>query len=145
MTTPENKQSMKVLLAVDGSQHALAADDPDHRATFVARHNGRGLLVFAAGVAWSQEPPKTLSVVCRPPGHPCARAAAKADGVMFSDCVDLRMEGAVCVARRPVYSGKAYVELARSGERTNFITIRPNNIPPASPTGGGTPIESHDA
>ena len=74
-----------------------------------------------------------------------ARAAAKADGVMFSDCVDLRMEGAVCVARRPVYSGKAYVELARSGERTNFITIRPNNIPPASPTGGGTPIESHDA
>lgn len=73
-----------------------------------------------------------------------ARAAAKVDGVMFSDCVDIRMEGAVCVARRPVYSGKVYVELARGGDRVNFITIRPNNVPPAAPSGAGTTIESHE-
>jgi len=69
------------------------------------------------------------------------RVAARVDGVMFSDCVDIRMEGAACVARRPVYSGKVYVELARRGERTAFVTIRPNNVPPAAPTGGSTPIE----
>jgi electron transfer flavoprotein alpha subunit len=71
------------------------------------------------------------------------RVAAKTDGVMFSDCVDVRMEGGQCVARRPVYSGRAYVEIVRAGERQNFIAIRPNNVPPAEPTGGVTPIEAH--
>jgi electron transfer flavoprotein alpha subunit len=73
------------------------------------------------------------------------RAAAKVDGVMFSDCVDLRMEGASCVARRPVYSGKVSVELERRGDRVNFITIRPNNVPPAAPSGGATPIETRES
>jgi electron transfer flavoprotein alpha subunit len=71
------------------------------------------------------------------------RVAAKTDGVMFSDCVDVRMEGSQCVARRPVYSGRAYVEIVRTGERQNFISIRPNNVPPAEPTGGATPVETH--
>ncbi len=71
------------------------------------------------------------------------RVAARADGVMFSDCVDVRMEGARCVARRPVYSGRASIEIARSGDRPNYISIRPNNVAPAEPSGGGTPIETH--
>ncbi|MCX5753776.1 MAG: electron transfer flavoprotein subunit alpha/FixB family protein [Candidatus Krumholzibacteria bacterium] len=71
------------------------------------------------------------------------RVTARADGVMFSDCVDVRMEGNRCVARRPVYSGRAYVEIVRSGERPNFISIRPNNVAPAEPSGGSTPIEAH--
>jgi len=71
------------------------------------------------------------------------RVTARADGVMFSDCVDVRMEGSRCVARRPVYSGRAYVEIVRSGDRLNCISIRPNNVAPAEPSGGGTPIEAH--
>ena len=71
------------------------------------------------------------------------RATAKADGVMFSDCVDVRVEDGQCVARRPVYSGKVYIEIVRTGERPNFIAIRPNNIAPAEPTGGSSPIEAH--
>ncbi len=70
------------------------------------------------------------------------RAAARCDGVMFSDCVDLRMEGDQCVARRPVYSGKVYLELVRAGERQVFVSIRPNNVPPAEPVGGATPVET---
>jgi len=70
------------------------------------------------------------------------RVTAKTDGVMFSDCVDVRMEGDHCIARRPVYSGKVYVEIVRTGERPNFISIRPNNIPPAEPSGGSTPVEA---
>ncbi len=71
------------------------------------------------------------------------RVTAKADGVMFSDCVDVRMEGTQCVARRPVYSGRVYVEIVRSGDRPNYISIRPNNVAPAEPSGGATPIEAH--
>jgi len=69
-----------------------------------------------------------------------ARAVAKADGVMFSDCVDVRFEDGVCVARRPVYAGKLYVEIAPAGDRPVFITIRPNNLPPASGAGGAAEI-----
>ena len=68
------------------------------------------------------------------------RAATKVDGVMFSDCVEIRMEEGVCVARRPIYAGKLYIEIAREGERPAFITIRPNNIPPAESSGDGTEI-----
>jgi electron transfer flavoprotein alpha subunit len=71
------------------------------------------------------------------------RAAARADGVIFSDCVDVRVEDGQCVARRPVYSGKVYIEIVRTGERPNFIAIRPNNIAQAEPSGGNSPIEVH--
>lgn len=68
------------------------------------------------------------------------RVAAKVDGVMFSDCVDVRFEDGRCVARRPVYSGKLYIEIAPVGERPTFITIRPNNLPPAEAQGDGAEI-----
>jgi len=73
------------------------------------------------------------------------RVAAKIDGVMFSDCVDVRMEEGTCVARRPVYSGKVFIEIAPEGGRTTFITIRPNNLPPAGPSGDGTEVVTYAA
>lgn len=71
------------------------------------------------------------------------RAAARVDGVMFSDCVDVKIEEGRCVATRPVYSGKLFIEIAAEGGRPTFITIRPNNIPPAEPAGGGAEVVSH--
>lgn len=68
------------------------------------------------------------------------RTAARVDGVMFSDCVDLRIENGSLIAKRPVYSGKVYVEIDRVGERPVFLTIRPNNIPPAQPSSGKSEI-----
>ena len=65
-----------------------------------------------------------------------ARAVAKVDGVMFSDCVELGFENGTCVAKRPIYSGKLYVEIAPAGERPVFVTVRPNNLPPAGEKGG---------
>ena len=73
------------------------------------------------------------------------RVTARIDGVMFSDCVDVRVEGAQCVVRRPVYSGKVYVELVRAGERPTVITVRPNNMAPAAAAGGSTPVVPHSS
>jgi electron transfer flavoprotein alpha subunit len=73
------------------------------------------------------------------------RIAARVDGVMFSDCVDVRMEEGTCVVKRPVYSGKVFIEMAPEGERTTFISIRPNNMPPAEPSGGAAEIVTHTA
>ncbi len=69
------------------------------------------------------------------------RAAARIDGAMFSDCVDLRVENGSLIAKRPVYSGKVYIEIERAVNKPIFLTIRPNNIPPAKKTGGKSAIE----
>jgi len=66
-----------------------------------------------------------------------ARAVAKSDGVMFSDCVELGFDEGTVKVRRPVYSGKLYLEIAPTGGRPVFITIRPNNLPPAEEKDGG--------
>lgn len=73
------------------------------------------------------------------------RVAAKVDGVMFSDCVDVRYEGDKVVAKRPVYSGKLFIEITPAGEHPTFITVRPNNMPPAEPAGGSTDVVSRPA
>ncbi len=70
------------------------------------------------------------------------RVAAKVDGVMFSDCVEVRFEEEKLVARRPVYSGKLSIEIAAEGDYPVFVTIRPNNIAPAEPDGGSAEIVS---
>lgn len=70
------------------------------------------------------------------------RVAARVDGVMFSDCVEVRMEGGSLVVRRPVYSGKLFVELSPEGDRTVFVSVRPNNIAPAAESGGSTEISA---
>jgi electron transfer flavoprotein alpha subunit len=74
-----------------------------------------------------------------------ARAVAKTDGVMFSDCIELRYEDGKCVARRPVYSGKLYIEIAPDWDKPVFITIRPNNLPPADEKGDGAEVSKRSS
>ncbi len=75
----------------------------------------------------------------------CPRIASMVDGVVFSDCVDVKWEDGKCVARRPVYSGKLYVEVEGAGSDTPvFITVRPNNMPPAEPSGGEPEVVTMD-
>ncbi len=69
-----------------------------------------------------------------------ARAVAKVDGVMFSDCVELGFEDGNCLVKRPVYSGKLYLEIAPVGDRPVFITVRPNNLRPAEEKGDGCEV-----
>jgi len=66
----------------------------------------------------------------------CPRVASMTGGVVFSDCVDIRWQDGRCLAKRPVYSGKLYVEVSGAEEgKPVFITVRPNNLPPAEPAG----------
>jgi len=75
----------------------------------------------------------------------CPRVASMAGGVVFSDCVDVKWEDGKCVAKRPVYSGKLYVEVAGADSETPvFITVRPNNIPPAEPSDGEPEVINMD-
>ena len=71
-----------------------------------------------------------------------ARAVSIVDGVMFSDCVELEFEEGALMARRPVYSGKLYIDITPAGDRPVFVTVRPNNLPPAAEKGGDGEVAS---
>ena len=70
------------------------------------------------------------------------RTSASVDGVMFSDCVEIRFENGDLVARRPVYSGKLFVEITPQGDSPVFITLRPNIIAPAEENGDTAEVVS---
>lgn len=54
----------------------------------------------------------------------------------ISDCVDLTKDGDNLVAKRPVYAGKAYVNVEATGD-TKILGIRPNSFAVAENAGAG--------
>ncbi len=56
-----------------------------------------------------------------------ARVAALLDAPMASDCVSLSVDGGALVARRPVYAGKALVNVSGRGA-TLVASLRPNAV-----------------
>jgi len=69
------------------------------------------------------------------------RLVAATDGAQASDITDLRLDGGELVARRPVYSGKAFVDV-RLSRKPAFFTIRPNSFgKPEAGTGTAEVVE----
>jgi electron transfer flavoprotein alpha subunit len=56
------------------------------------------------------------------------RLAARLDAGLASDCVDLRVEAGKLVPTRPIYSGKAIVDVSFQGEGPVLATTRPNSF-----------------
>jgi electron transfer flavoprotein alpha subunit len=65
------------------------------------------------------------------------RVAARLGAGFVADCTDLRADGGALVARRPMYSGKAYVD-ARVSAPIGIFTVRPNSF--GAPAGGGAEV-----
>ncbi|MDE3058388.1 MAG: electron transfer flavoprotein subunit alpha/FixB family protein [Bacteroidota bacterium] len=62
------------------------------------------------------------------------RVAAKLDAGLAADCTALRVENGVVIATRPVYAGKAFVEVTiRSALK--LFTLRPNVFSSGTPSG----------
>jgi electron transfer flavoprotein alpha subunit len=53
--------------------------------------------------------------------------AALLDAPMASDCVALSSEGGTIIARRPVYAGKALINVSGAGQ-TLVVSLRPNAV-----------------
>lgn len=67
------------------------------------------------------------------------RLAARLNAGHAPDITDLRVEGGALVGRRPVYSGKAFVDVRVSGAPAIY-TVRPNSFPAAASTGGSAEV-----
>jgi electron transfer flavoprotein alpha subunit len=68
------------------------------------------------------------------------RVAALLDAPMASDCTEFSVDGGVIVARRPVYAGKALVNVSGKGELI-VASLRPNAVMAAEDSAEGA-IES---
>jgi electron transfer flavoprotein alpha subunit len=74
-------------------------------------------------------------------GKDCApRVAAKLDAGLASDCTAFRVENGVLVATRPVYAGKASVEVAVKSA-IKIFSLRPNVFPTGDPNHSSVPVE----
>jgi len=94
---------------------------------------------WAAAVAGAvaAEKPAALLMAHTTRGKDLApRVAGLLDLPLASDCTELRVEGGSLVARRPVYAGKALVNVSASG--TLLVTLRPNAVAAAERPAAGS-------
>lgn len=78
-------------------------------------------------------------------GKDCApRVAVRLEAGLVSDCVALRIESNDIIATRPVYAGKALVDVRATSARKVF-TLRPNVFPAGASNGNGVPVQKVDA
>jgi len=62
-----------------------------------------------------------------------ARLAARMNACLLADCTEVSLTDGALSAKRPVYSGKVYMELVATSE-VQMATIRSNIFPPVEPT-----------
>lgn len=72
-----------------------------------------------------------------------ARVSAKMEAGMASDCTDIRTENGNIIATRPVYAGKAYIDL-KVNSPVKIFTLRPNVFKPVKADGVSTEAEKFE-
>ena len=136
-------EAAAVLLGADGGETAqrlgsagasriLACTDP-----FFRNYSGDGYAKALAALVRKEDPAALLFPASALGTDLAPRVAALLDVGMASDCIELKVEGGVIQALRPIYAGKARI-LVRSKGTPFVATLRPN-VFPVPETGGGTP------
>ncbi len=69
---------------------------------------------------------------------PCV--AARVDGAVAADCTELKVENYDIIATRPVYAGKALVDVKVEAP-VKIFTLRPNVFPAGEPSGDEANVE----
>jgi len=64
------------------------------------------------------------------------RAAARLGAGLASDCVGFEWKDGALVARRPVFAGKAFAQVAFGAARPQIASVRPNTYKPAEADAG---------
>lgn len=70
------------------------------------------------------------------------RLAARHDGGLLSDCIDLKLEGTRLTARKPLYAGKCFAQMGFSDSAIQFILMRPNQLMVDSGSGAKAEIKT---
>jgi electron transfer flavoprotein alpha subunit len=118
-----------------GADRVLVVDDPSH-----ARHSGTAVSGIIAAVA-SKEGADIVVMAASQMGKDIApRVAVKLDAGLAADCIAVTTQGGDIIATRPVYAGKAFVDVKVKTPRKVF-TLRPN-VFTATPGNGSATVET---
>ena len=117
-----------------GASRVLLVDDPA-----LAKHSSTAYAKAIASVA-SAEGAEMLFLPASQMGKDLApRVAVKLNAGLASDCVALRVEDGAIIATRPVYAGKAMLDV-RVASPVKTFTLRPN-VFPATMKEGSAPVQ----
>ncbi|NLH50858.1 MAG: electron transfer flavoprotein subunit alpha/FixB family protein [Myxococcales bacterium] len=94
----------------------------------VEKYNTEGYANILAGLIKAENPGVVLLGATAMGKDLAPRLAVKVGGGLASDIVGYRMDGANFIAKRPVFAGKAFIEVAFPGAPA-IATVRPNTIP----------------
>ena len=103
-------------------------------APFEAYNTGPYVRALQAAIA-AADPAVVLAPASPSARDAIPRLAARLGAGMGTEVTDLRAEGGKVIGRRPVYGGKAFVDV-RVKSSLSLFTVRPNSFPVAAPTGG---------
>ena len=127
-----------------GAERVLVVDDPS-----LANHSNTAFAKVISGVA-TKEGAQMVFLSASQMGKDIApRVAVKMNAGLASDCIALRIENGDVIATRPIYAGKAMIDV-RVKTSIKMFTLRPNVFTAVSTQGTATvekisvPIEASD-
>jgi electron transfer flavoprotein alpha subunit len=114
----------------DGSDFKLYSAEGYTAAVVTAVEQAQPSAIFFAGTAMGRDL--------------APRVAARIGVGALADVVELTLEGEAFVAKRPVYSGKAFATVDAAGKNPQVISLRPN-VFAADEAGGSAEVVNLDA
>ncbi len=129
----ESVESLAVELGNYGAQTVHIVEKPELK-FYTAEAYGQALEAIAKKVE-----PRFILASHSPMGRDLLPwVAVKLDAGIASDCTELEFNGDEVKAIRPMYAGKAKVEVEFSGDGPRCLTIRPNALPAPKPDSSKT-------
>jgi electron transfer flavoprotein alpha subunit len=120
-------------LAAYGADTIYVADAPE-----LAAYTPEAYTAVLGDLIKSKEPDIVLGGSSQQGKELAARLAARLETGLAMDCVGLRLEDGLVVAKRPIYAGKVYAEVVCETARPQMVTARPNVFSILEPDAGRT-------
>jgi electron transfer flavoprotein alpha subunit len=120
-------------LAAYGPDTLYVADDPA-----LAHYTPEAYTAVLADLIKKQEPNIVLLGASAQGKEQAAKLAARLETGLAQDCVSFRLENGLLIAKRPLYAGKVYAEVACETSRPQMAAARPNVLSLAEPDASRT-------
>jgi electron transfer flavoprotein alpha subunit len=114
-----------------GPDTLYVADDPA-----LADYTPEAYTAVLAELIKKQEPDIVLLGASAQGKELAAKLAARLETGMAQDCVSFRLENGLLIAKRPLYAGKVYADVACETARPQMAAARPNVLAVAEPDPG---------
>lgn len=133
-----NVQAIAAMLGGYGAHKVVVVEDPR-----LALYSTTAYVKIVSEVAKTQQA-NVVMVSATAMGKDIApRVAVRLDAGLATDCTGLKIEGSEIIATRPVYAGKALLDV-KIHSTVKMFALRPNVFTAGSHNGASAPVEKAD-